>query len=57
MQIEDHLYGRKLHLPFLGAKSEKMSDKDWAFLDREVLGVICWEPMRVAISNSTVVRN
>ncbi|KAJ0087712.1 hypothetical protein Patl1_32744 [Pistacia atlantica] len=28
IQIEDHLYGRKLHLPLLGAKLEKMSNKD-----------------------------
>ncbi|KAJ0079882.1 hypothetical protein Patl1_23565 [Pistacia atlantica] len=53
MQIEDHLYGRKLHLPLLGEKLEKMSDEDWALIDRQVLGVIRWEPMRVAISNST----
>ena len=24
MQIEDYLYGRKLHLPFLGTKPEAM---------------------------------
>ncbi|KAJ0105733.1 hypothetical protein Patl1_19413 [Pistacia atlantica] len=35
MQIEDHLYGRKLHLPLLGEKPEKMSDEDWALLDRQ----------------------
>ncbi|KAJ0092536.1 hypothetical protein Patl1_26733 [Pistacia atlantica] len=40
MQIEDHLYDRKLHLPLLGDKPEKMSDEDWALLDRQVLGVI-----------------
>ncbi|KAJ0079877.1 hypothetical protein Patl1_23560 [Pistacia atlantica] len=40
MQIEDHLYGRKLYLSLLGAKPEKMSDEDCALLDRQVLGVI-----------------
>ena len=35
MQIEDYLYGRKLHLPLLGEKHE-----EWALLDRQVLGVI-----------------
>ncbi|KAJ0076931.1 hypothetical protein Patl1_35721 [Pistacia atlantica] len=35
MQIEDHLYDRKLHLPLLGAKPEKMLDEDWALLDRQ----------------------
>ncbi|KAJ0080450.1 hypothetical protein Patl1_23543 [Pistacia atlantica] len=34
IQIEDHLYGRKLHLSLLGAKPEKMSDEDWTLLDR-----------------------
>ncbi|KAJ0093403.1 hypothetical protein Patl1_25974 [Pistacia atlantica] len=28
MQIEDHLYNRKLHLPLIGEKCEKMSDED-----------------------------
>ena len=40
MQIEDYLYGRKLHLPFLGTKPETMKAEEWAFLDRQVLGVI-----------------
>uniref|UniRef100_A0A7N2QZR7 Integrase catalytic domain-containing protein n=1 Tax=Quercus lobata TaxID=97700 RepID=A0A7N2QZR7_QUELO len=40
MQIEDHLYGRKLHLPLLGEKPEAMKAEEWAFLDRQVLGVI-----------------
>ena len=38
MQIEDYLYGRKLHLPLLGTKYESM--KAEALLDRQVLGVI-----------------
>ena len=38
MQIEDYLYGRKLHLPLLGTKSESM--KAEALLDIQVLGVI-----------------
>ncbi|RVX19557.1 Retrovirus-related Pol polyprotein from transposon TNT 1-94 [Vitis vinifera] len=40
MQIEDYLYGRKLHLPFLGTKPESMKVEEWALLDRQVLGVI-----------------
>ena len=40
MQIEDYLYGRKLHLPLLGTKPETMKVEEWAFLDRQVLGVI-----------------
>ena len=40
MQIEDYLYGNKLHLPLLGEKPESMSAADWTLLDRQVLGVI-----------------
>ena len=40
MQIEDYLYGRKLHLPLLGTKPEAMKAEKWALLDRQVLGVI-----------------
>ena len=40
MQIEDYLYRRKLHLPLLGTKPETMRAKEWALLDRQVLGVI-----------------
>ena len=40
MQIEDYLYGKKLHLPLLGRKPETMKDEDWNLLDRQVLGVI-----------------
>ena len=28
MQIEDYLYGKKLHLPLLGTKPETMMDED-----------------------------
>ena len=28
MQIEDYLYGRKLHLPFLGTKPETMKAEE-----------------------------
>ena len=28
MQIEDYLYGKKLHLPLLGKKTENMKDED-----------------------------
>ena len=40
MQIEDYLYGKKLHLPLLGEKPESMSAVDWTLLDRQILGVI-----------------
>ena len=40
MQIEDYLYGKKLHLALLGEKPATMKDEEWAFLDRQVLGVI-----------------
>ena len=40
MQIEDYLYGRKLHLPLLGTKPKAMKDEKWALLDRQVLGII-----------------
>ena len=33
MQIEDYLYGRKLHLHLLGTKPEAMKDEEWALLD------------------------
>ena len=40
MQIEDYLYGKKLHLPLLREKPEIMKTKEWPLLDRQVLGVI-----------------
>ena len=40
MQIEDYLYGRKLHLPLLGTKPEAMKAEEWALLNRQVLRVI-----------------
>ena len=40
MQIEDYLYGKKLHLPLLGEKPETMKAEEWALLNRQVLGVI-----------------
>ena len=40
MQIEDYLYGKKLHLPLLGEKPAIMKDDEWNLLDRQVLGVI-----------------
>ena len=40
MQIEDYFYGRKLHLPLLGTKTETMKAEELALLDRQVLGVI-----------------
>ena len=47
MQIEDYLYGKKLHLPLLGTKPKTMKDEDWNLLDRQVLGVI-----RLTVSRS-----
>ncbi|XP_059437679.1 retrovirus-related Pol polyprotein from transposon TNT 1-94 isoform X1 [Corylus avellana] len=40
IQIEDYLYGMKLHLPLLGEKPDNMKDDEWALLDRRVLGVV-----------------
>ena len=40
MQIEDYLYGKKLHLPLLGRKLDSMEEEEWSLLDRQVLGVI-----------------
>ena len=40
MQIEDYLYGRKLHRPLLGTKPEAMKAEECALLDRQVLGII-----------------
>ena len=38
MQIEDYLYGKKLHLPLLGTKPETMMMKTETFLIGK-----CWE--------------
>ena len=51
MQIEDYLYGRKLHLPLLGTKPEAMKAEEWALLDRQVLGVIRLTLSRSAAHN------
>ena len=40
MQIEDYLYGKKLHLPLLGEKPATMKDEEWILFDRQVLVVI-----------------
>ena len=40
MQIEDYLYGKKLHLSLLGKRPDSMAIDDWNLLDRQVLGVI-----------------
>ena len=40
MQIEDYIYGEKLHLPLLGEKLATMKDKEWTLLNRQVQGVI-----------------
>ena len=34
MQIEDYLYGKKLHLLLLGEKLATMKDDEWTLLDR-----------------------
>ena len=40
MQIEDYLYGKKLHLSLLEKKLDTIKDKEWSLLDRQVLRVI-----------------
>ena len=40
MQIEDYLYMKDMHFPFLGQKPTDMKDKEWALLDKQALGVI-----------------
>ena len=40
MQIEDYLFGRKLHLPLLRTKPEAMKAEKLDLLDRQVLEVI-----------------
>ena len=40
MQIEDYLYGRKLHLPLLGTKLEAMKAEEWTLLDRSDEGFV-----------------
>ena len=51
MQIEDYLYGKKLHLPLLGEKPESMSAADWTLLDKLVLGVI-WLTMSRSVAHN-----
>ena len=34
MQIEDYLYGKKLHLPLLRENPKTMMLEEWALLDR-----------------------
>jgi len=40
MQIEDHLYGKKLHAPLAGKKPDTMKEDEWTLLDRQVLGIV-----------------
>ena len=40
MQVEDYLYGKKLHLPLLGKKPDTMKDEEWNLLGKQVLGAI-----------------
>ena len=51
MQIEDYLYGEKLHLPLLGKKPNTMKDEEWNLLDRQVLGVIRLTLLRLVAHN------
>ena len=51
MQIEDYLHGKKLHLPLIGSKPKNMKAKEWAFLDRQVLGVIRLTLSRFVVHN------
>ena len=51
MQIEDYLYGEKLHLPLLGKKPNTMKDEEWNLLDRLVLGVIPLTLLRSIVQN------
>ncbi|KAL6332454.1 hypothetical protein AAG906_008068 [Vitis piasezkii] len=39
MQIEDYLYGRKLHLPLLGTKPESMKEKTTTDLMKALSGM------------------
>ena len=34
MQIEDYLYGKKLHFLLLGKKLDGMEEGEWSLLDR-----------------------
>lgn len=51
MQIEDYLFGKKLHLALLGQKQEKMDDSDWNLLDQYVLGFVRLTPLRSVAHN------
>ena len=51
MQIEDYLYGKKLHLSLLGKKRKTMKDEDWNLLDRQSRSVA----YNVVKENTTVV--
>ncbi|XP_041025263.1 uncharacterized protein LOC121265638 [Juglans microcarpa x Juglans regia] len=51
MQIEDYLYGKRLHLPLLGKKPESMTDAEWTLLDRQVLGLVQLTLSRIVAHN------
>ena len=57
MQIEDYLYGKKLHLSLLGSKPENMQDEEWLILDRQVLGIIQLSLSRRVSHNVTKKKN
>ena len=48
MQIEDYLYGKKLHLPLLGTKPESMLAADWTLLDKQVFGRDSVDPVKIS---------
>ena len=52
MQIEDYLYGKKLHLPLLGKKPDTMGDEEWNLLDKQVLGAIRLILLRAVTHNA-----
>jgi acyl-activating enzyme 14 len=51
MQIEDYLYGKKLHLSLLGRKPENMDEEEGASLDGQVLGLVRLTLMRKVAYN------
>ena len=52
MQIEDYLYGKKLHLRLLGKKPDTMKDEEWNLLDKQVLGTIRLILLRSVVHNA-----
>ncbi|XP_020588247.1 BTB/POZ domain and ankyrin repeat-containing protein NPR5-like [Phalaenopsis equestris] len=40
IQIEAYIYGKKLNLPLLGKRPERVDEAEWTLLDRQVMGII-----------------